>query len=104
MWNLSTSLGLIQNLSALSHYTEAYHVCIFHTKFISLRHYKCSSMNRIQEEMTEKGRFLCPSKLNEGQLSAIDQSQNFLFSTLRMWATCSLCLRIISMIVFDLLC
>ena len=54
--------------------------------------------------MTEKGRFLCPSEFNGRSLSAVDQSQNLLGTTSRIWATLSLCLRSIALTVFDSFC
>ena len=61
-------------------------------------------MVRIQEEMTKACRFLRPFELNGRPLSAVDQSQNVLDNTSRMWTLFSLCLRFITIIFFDLLC
>ena len=61
-------------------------------------------MARIQKEMTKKCRYLRPFELNGRSLIAVDQSKNLLNTTSRMWATYSLCLRFIALIVFDLLC
>ena len=61
-------------------------------------------MDRIQEEMTKKYRFLRPSEMNWRSFSAVDQSQNLLGTTSRMWATFILSLIFIALIVFDLLC
>ena len=57
-------------------------------------------MVRIQEEITNKRRFLRPFEFN-GLSLAVDQSQNLFGTTSRMWATVGLCLKFI---VFDLLC
>ena len=57
-------------------------------------------MASIQEEMTEQFPFLRPSELNGRLFSAVDQSQNLLGTSSRMWATFSLCLRFIALIVF----
>ena len=37
--------------------------------------------------MTKKGRCLRPSELNGRSLRVVDQSQNLLATTIRMWAT-----------------
>ena len=54
----------------------------------------------MQEDMSEKNRFLRPSCSNGCSLSAVDQPRNLLGTTLRMCATFSLCLRYIALIVF----
>ena len=57
-----------------------------------------------KEKIIRKGRFLRLSELNVLSLSAVDQSQNFTATTLRMSETFSLCLRFRSLIVFNVLC
>ena len=55
----------------------------------------------IQEEISKKCRYLRLSKL-KGVSVPRHHSQNLFGNTLQMWATFSLCLRFIALLVFDL--
>ena len=52
--------------------------------FFYVRYPKCPEIIRIQEEITNKDWFLRPYELNGRSLSVVNQSQNFLGSTLQM--------------------
>ena len=52
--------------------------------------------------MTKDGEFLRTSEMNVRSLSAVDQSQNLLGTTLQIWATFCICFVFIALIVFDL--
>ena len=58
----------------------------------------------IQEEITKKGLFLRPSKLNGCSLRIVDPSQNLLGTTIRMWSTFSFCVGIKALILLYLFC
>ena len=53
-------------------------------------------------KMSRKCRYLRLSELNGRLLSAGHHSQNLFGNTLQTWATFSLCLRFIDLLVFDL--
>ena len=76
-------------------------------KTVNLIFNKLTGVNSLcsisSQEMTKKGRFLCPYKLIVCSLRVIDHYKN-LYGTTQMRGTSSICFRSIASIVFELLC
>ena len=81
----------------------------FETFFLVERYDKkivknCRNGYDAENRITEKGLFLRPSELNGRSLRAVEQCQNFLGATIRMWETFSFFFSATAFIVCYLFC